>query len=115
MGRERIRRVPRYGGQCRNILSGPVMVASQRPRGAVPAVNTRVNLRTGSRFGMTLGRWPPSGCRKMMGVRHFALVTGVGHRRGIGHAVCERIAQRGDGVFVTRYGAFDAARPWSGG
>jgi 3-oxoacyl-[acyl-carrier protein] reductase len=48
-------------------------------------------------------------------MRHFALVTGVGHRRGIGNAVCERIAQRGDGVFVTRYGAFDAERGWASG
>ena len=44
---------------------------------------------------------------------HRALVTGVGHRQGIGYAVAARLTERGDRVFVTRWGAFDASRPYN--
>ncbi|RYG43551.1 SDR family oxidoreductase [bacterium] len=42
-----------------------------------------------------------------------ALITGVGHRRGIGYATASLFAERGDSVFVTRFGAFDRERPFS--
>ena len=42
----------------------------------------------------------------------FALVTGVGRRRGIGFAIASRLVQDGAGVMVSHYRAHDAAQPW---
>jgi 3-oxoacyl-[acyl-carrier protein] reductase len=42
----------------------------------------------------------------------FALVTGVGRRRGIGFAIASRLVQDGAGVMISHYGGHDAAQPW---
>lgn len=44
---------------------------------------------------------------------HRALVTGVGHRKGIGYAIASQLADQGDQVFATRCGEYDEARPFS--
>ncbi|MHB8638126.1 MAG: SDR family oxidoreductase [Fimbriimonadaceae bacterium] len=43
----------------------------------------------------------------------FALVTGVGHREGIGFAVASILEARGTKVFVTRWSEFDLKRHYS--
>lgn len=42
-----------------------------------------------------------------------ALITGVGHRGGIGFAAATRLAARGDRVFATRWSPYDADRTYS--
>lgn len=42
----------------------------------------------------------------------FALVTGVGRRRGIGFAIASRLVRDGAGVMISHFGAHDAAQPW---
>lgn len=42
-----------------------------------------------------------------------AIVTGVGHRSGIGYAVCQALARGGTQVFATRWTPFDDERSWS--
>jgi 3-oxoacyl-[acyl-carrier protein] reductase len=42
----------------------------------------------------------------------FALITGVGRRRGIGFAIASRLVQDGAGVMISHFGAHDAAQPW---
>lgn len=44
---------------------------------------------------------------------HRALITGLGHRQGIGYATAARLAARGDRVFATRWSAYDAERTFS--
>ena len=41
---------------------------------------------------------------------HRALITGVGHRQGIGYATALMIAERGDHVFTTCWGQFDKSQ-----
>lgn len=43
---------------------------------------------------------------------HRALITGLGHRQGIGYAAAGLLADRGDRVFATRWNAYDADRPY---
>jgi 3-oxoacyl-[acyl-carrier protein] reductase len=42
----------------------------------------------------------------------FALVTGVGRRRGIGFAIASRLVRDGAGVMITHFRAHDTAQPW---
>lgn len=42
-----------------------------------------------------------------------ALITGLGHRQGIGYAAATRLAARGDRVFATRWNAYDVERSFS--
>jgi 3-oxoacyl-[acyl-carrier protein] reductase len=42
-----------------------------------------------------------------------ALITGVGHRQGIGYATATRLAARGDRVFTTRWDGYDADRAFN--
>ena len=43
---------------------------------------------------------------------HRALITGVGHREGIGYATASMLAERGDQVFTTWWGPFDKGRDY---
>jgi 3-oxoacyl-[acyl-carrier protein] reductase len=43
-----------------------------------------------------------------------AVVTGASRRAGIGAAIARALASAGCGVFITYFGAFDAAQPWGG-
>jgi 3-oxoacyl-[acyl-carrier protein] reductase len=42
-----------------------------------------------------------------------ALITGVGHRQGIGYATATRLTARGDRVFTTRWDGYDADRAFN--
>lgn len=41
-----------------------------------------------------------------------AVITGVGRRAGIGHAIAQRLAARGIHLMLAHYDAHDAAQPW---
>ena len=41
-----------------------------------------------------------------------ALVTGVGHRQGIGTAICRALAEAGANIFFTYWQKYDRAMPW---
>lgn len=43
---------------------------------------------------------------------HRALITGVGHRDGIGYATASMLAERGEKVFTTWWGPFDESRDY---
>src|SRR2546429_689155 len=42
----------------------------------------------------------------------IAIVTGASRQKGIGAAICRKLAQTGIDIFFTHWGIFDSTMPW---